>query len=43
MVEAFELVVPFVKTEDNDADFFTKPMKPVDFFRHSATIMNIKD
>ena len=43
MVEAFELVVPFVKTEDNDADFFTKPMKPVDFFRHRATIMNIKD
>ena len=42
MVEAFELVVPLVKTADNDADFFTKPMKPADFFRHRATLMNIK-
>ena len=33
---------PLVKTADNDADFFTKPMKPADFFRHRATLMNIK-
>ena len=27
MVEKFELEVPFVRTDDNLADFFTKPMK----------------
>ena len=26
MVESFELEVPFVRTDDNIADFFTKPM-----------------
>ena len=27
MVESFELVVPYVRTEDNLADFLTKPFK----------------
>ena len=27
MVESFEIEVPFVRTADNIADFFTKPMK----------------
>ena len=27
MVESFELEVPFVRTDDNIADFFTKPFK----------------
>ena len=26
MVESFEIEVPFVRTNDNIADFFTKPM-----------------
>ena len=43
MVEAFELRVPFVRTEDNIADFFTKPMKS---FRQFSTfrdkIMNVR-
>ena len=28
MVEEQEIVVPLVGTEDNDADFFTKPLPP---------------
>ena len=31
-VEEHELVVPFVKTSDNIADFFTKTLKPSQFF-----------
>ena len=41
MVEAFEISVPFVRTEDNAADFLTKPMKNADsFFKWRAIIMN---
>ena len=41
MVEAFEIAVPFVRTEDNAADFLTKPMKNADsFFKWRAIIMN---
>ena len=29
MVESFELEVPFVRTDDNLADFFTKPLPPM--------------
>ena len=29
MVESFELEVPFVRTSDNLADFFTKPIYEV--------------
>ena len=32
MVETFELEVPFVRTSDNLADFFTKPMKSASQF-----------
>ena len=44
MVESFELVVPFVPTDENPADFFTKPMKnATEFNRHRRTVMNIRD
>ena len=33
MVESFEIVVPFVPTKENPADFFTKPMKSATEFR----------
>ena len=33
MVESFEIEVPFVRTADNIADFFTKPMKTASQFR----------
>ena len=32
MVESFEISVPFVRTADNLADFFTKPMKSASQF-----------
>ena len=40
MVESFEIVVPFVRTCDNWADFFTKPQPPKVFAAMRATIMN---
>ena len=41
MVEEFEISVPFVRTADNWADFFTKPMKNAkQFTRMRAEIMN---
>ena len=41
MVETFELEVPFVRTADNVADMFTKPMKSAaDFHRLRRIIMN---
>ena len=40
MVESFEIVVPFVRTCDNWADFFTKPQPPKLFMAMRATIMN---
>ena len=41
MVESFELEVPFVRTADNIADFFTKPMKSASqFHAFRKTIMN---
>ena len=41
LVEEGRLVVPFVATADNYADFFTKPLKPVRFFHLRNLIMNI--
>ena len=41
MVEAYEIVVPLVKTDDNPADFFTKPMAPDKFVKFRNYIMNI--
>ena len=41
MVEEFEIVVPYVPTDDNLADFFTKPFKSAPkFFDMRAHIMN---
>ena len=41
MVESFEIEVPFVRTADNIADFFTKPMKSASqFHAFRKTIMN---
>lgn len=41
MVESEVLVVPYVPTEANMADFFTKALPPADFFRHRRSIMNM--
>ena len=41
MVESFELEVPFVRTADNVADMFTKPMKSAaDFHKLRRIVMN---
>ena len=40
MVEAFEIVVPFVPTAKNIADFFTKPVEPRKFYEFRAIAMN---
>ena len=40
MVEAFEINVPFVRTLDNIADFFTKPLPAKTFFAMRKIIMN---
>ena len=44
MVESFEIEVPFVRTNDNVADFFTKPMHNASKFREFRNhIMNVRD
>ena len=40
LVEALELNVPLVGTADNQADFFTKPLKSKTFFPFREKIMN---
>ena len=40
MVESFELEVPFVRTDDNIADFFTKPLAAKKFYAMRRVIMN---
>ena len=41
MVESFELEVPFVRTADNVADMFTKPIRDANaFHKLRRTIMN---
>ena len=42
MVEAQEIVVPWVSTEDNDADFFTKPLPPKRFKMLRRKVMNLR-
>ena len=42
MVEAEEIVVPLVRTDNNAADFLTKPMTPEKFFKFRNILMNIK-
>ena len=41
MVEAMELVVPYVPTDENIADFLTKPLRPDLFFSMRSKIMNL--
>ena len=44
MVESFELEVPFVPTEKNLGDIFTKPMKNATQFRAlRRLVMNERD
>eukprot|EP00965_Chrysotila_dentata_P027070 898391-Pleurochrysis_carterae.AAC.2 len=40
-VESLEITVPFVKSADNLADFFTKPLAPRLFFPQRDVIMNV--
>ena len=40
-VENHELCVPFVRSADNMADFFTKPLASKAFFRLRDAIMNV--
>ena len=40
MVESLELEVPFVRTADNIADFFTKPLQAKQFHAMRRVIMN---
>ena len=40
-IEHGHIHVPYVKSADNLADFFTKPLKPRDFFRLRDIIMNV--
>ena len=42
MVESFEIVVSFVRTCDNWADFFTKPLPSKTFFFMRDAIMNVR-
>ena len=42
LVEEGRLVVPFVSSVDNQADFFTKPLKPARFFVLRDKIMNVR-
>ena len=41
LVEDFRVTVPFVRSQDNDADFFTKPLKSSQFFPMRDRIMNM--
>ena len=43
MVESFEIEVPFVPTDDNIADFFTKPLNAKKFHAMRRVIMNEPD
>ena len=43
MVENGELIVPYVATDDNLADFFTKPLNAKRFFVLRNKIMNVAD
>ena len=41
MVENLRIRVPFVRTADNLADFFTKPLPPTAFVQMRDAIMNV--
>ena len=40
MVESLEIEVPFVRTADNWADFFTKPLNSAKFYAMRRVLMN---
>ena len=42
MVEQMEITVPYVPTDKNDADFFTKVLDPKTFEKFRTKIMNLK-
>ena len=42
-VEDHEICVPFVKTADNLADFFTKALDPAKFWPMRDAIMNVPE
>ena len=41
LVEDQRLVVPYVATSDNMADFFTKPLSAKSFYKNRNQIMNV--
>ena len=41
-VENMQIEVPFVRTDFNLADFFTKPLEPSRFFSLRNIIMNVR-
>ena len=41
MVDNNEIVVPYVSTDENLADFFTKPLMSKKFFPMRAKLMNL--
>ena len=43
VVESQEIVVPLIKTDDNPADFFTKPVSSEKFFKFRDVIMNVSN
>ena len=42
LVEDMRITVPFVPSEENYADFFTKALKPAQFFPMRDRIMNMR-
>ena len=42
LVEQGRIVVPFVRSDQNLADFFTKPLRPARFFSLRDKIMNVR-
>ena len=42
-IEEAKICVPFVRSDENLADFFTKPLKPQRFFELRDKIMNVKE
>ena len=42
LVEENKIVVPFVPSDANLADFFTKPLRPCKFFSMRDKIMNVQ-
>ena len=43
MVETLEIEVPFVRTDENIADFLTKPLHSKKFYAMRRVIMNEPD